>query len=112
MLKRNDMLVAQMMLDKDIFVLGGLVKPIWEDGQVTDNKCIELHCVVFLDGLDFQYFRFKYAYSDHNVKALNSLKSKGTLKVADIPGFNVNQLFNYKEQYFGQNLVDLGDVKL
>lgn len=111
MLKRNDMLVAQMMLDKDIFVLGGITKPIWENGEVTNKQCIELHCVVFLDGLDFQYFRFKYAYSDKNIKFLTELKTKGTLKVSNIPGFDLNKLFNYREQYFGQNITEIGDIK-
>ena len=111
MLKRNDMMVAQMLLDKDIYVLGAIIKPVWSDGEVTDKKCIELHCVVLLDGLDFQYFRFKYDYSDNNIKFLNNLKTKGTLKVADVPGFDINSLFNYREQYFGQNMVSIGDVK-
>lgn len=112
MLKNNDLMVAKMLEEKEIFILGAIFKPIWKDGEPTNEQAIEVHCVVLLDDLGFQYYRFKYAYSQSNVDFFMKMKTKGLVKLTDIPGYDVMKLFNYRDSYFGQNMTDLGDVKL
>lgn len=39
------------------------------------------------------------------------MKTKGLLKLQDVPGFDIENMYNYKDQYMGQNLTTLGDIK-
>lgn len=110
MLKKNDYIIAKMMQDKDIFIAGGIIKNVWADGKPTEETVIEVTGFVILDGLDFQVFKFKYHNSESNVKKIIEFKTKGLLKLKDMPGFDIGDMFNYKDLYFGQNLVSMGDI--
>lgn len=110
MLKRNDYIVAKMLQDKDIFLAGAVIKNVWADGKPTQDTVLEVTGFVILEGLDYQIFKFKYSNSEKNIKKLIELKTKGILKVKDMPGFNIDDLFNYKDLYFGQNLISMGDI--
>lgn len=110
MLKRNDLIIAKMMADKDLFICGGTIKNVWEDGKPIDETVIEVTGFVLLDGLDFQVFKFKYQNTEANAKKIIEMKTKGLLKVQDMPGFNLDEMYNYRDMYFGQNLVNLGDI--
>lgn len=112
MLKRNDFLVARMLEDKEAFVLGGVFKPIWINGEPTSDQAIEVHCVVLLEDLGFQYYRFKYKNTENNVNCISKLKTKGLIKLKNIPGYDTSKLFNYRDTYFGQNMIELGDVQI
>lgn len=106
MLKRNDYLVAKMLEGKDLFIAGANFKSIWEDGKPTENQYMEVVAFVLLDGLDFQEFRFKYPLNME--KKILELKNNIT-KVGQMPGYNIDEMFCYKDKYFGQNLINIGD---
>lgn len=106
MLKRNDYLVAKMLEEKDLFIAGANIRSIWEDGKPTENQYMEVVGFVLLDGLDFQEFRFKYPLNME--KKILELKNNIT-KVGQMPGYNIDEMFCYKDKYFGQNLINIGD---
>lgn len=111
MLRRNDYIVVSMMKEKDFFVLGAQEKNVWEDGKPTQETILEMVGFVLLDGLDFQMYKFKYENTSENVKKIIEMKTKGLLKLQDVPGFDIENMYNYKDQYMGQNLTTLGDIK-
>lgn len=110
MLKKNDLIIVKMMLDKDIFIAGAVTKNVWKDGKPIDETVLEMTGFVLLDELDFQIFKFKFKNSENNVKKIVEMKTKGLLKLEDIPGLNLNEMYNYKDLYYGQNLESLGDI--
>lgn len=104
MLKRNDELVAKMLEDKDIFIAGATIKNLWADGKPSEKQYMEVVGFVLLDELDYQEYRFKYPISMK--ETIIKLKNNIT-KVSAMPGYQTSELFNYKDKYFGQNI--LGD---
>lgn len=106
MLKKNDELVAKMLEDKDIFIAGAIIKNIWEEGKPTNEQYMEVVGFVLLDNLDFQEYHFKYPYNDAMKNKIVKLKNNIS-KVKDMPGYDVSQLFCYKDKYFGQNVLNL-----
>lgn len=108
MLKRNDYLVAKMLEEKDLFIAGATTKNIWEDGKPTENQFMEVVGFVLLEGLDYQEYRFKYPLTAEMEKKILELKNNLT-KVCQMPGYNIDEMFCYKDKYFGQNLINIGD---
>ena len=105
------MMVAKILQEKEIFLPGAIVKSIWQDGQPTSKTCLEVLGFVIMDDLGYQVFKFKYDNTDSNAEKILKLKNNsGIMKVKDMPGYDVNKLFNYRDQYFGQNLIELGDI--
>lgn len=110
MLRKNDAIVVNLMLNKDIFIAGGVIKNTWIDGKPSDDTYIEVTGFVILEKLDFQVYKFKYANSENNIKKIIEMKTKGLLKLSDMPGFDIDELYNYKDMYMGQNLVEMGEI--
>lgn len=103
MLKRNDEMVALMLEDKDIFIAGAIVKNIWENGKPVDKQYMEVVGFVLLDGLNFQEYRFKYPMEMKD--KILEIKNKIT-KVSEMPGYSIEDLYCYKDKYFGQNILN------
>ncbi|MBU5670196.1 hypothetical protein KQI68_10235 [Peptoniphilus sp. MSJ-1] len=105
MLKKNEEIAAAFFEDKDFLIIGAAQKTIWEDGKPTNEKCLEVRGFVMFDDLDFQEYRFKYKDNSKIAKKILDLKNNGFVKVSEMPGYDRELLFNYKDAYFGQNLV-------
>lgn len=104
-------MIIKILEDKDIYIPGAIAKSIWQDGQPTDKTCLEVLGFVLMDDLGYQIFKFKYVNTESNAEKILKLKNNsGMMKVKDMPGFDVNKLYNYRDQYFGQNLIELGDI--
>lgn len=110
MLRKNDAIVVSLMKDKDIFIAGGVIKNTWIDGKPSDETYVEVTGFVILEDLDFQVYKFKYANTDSNIKKIIEMKTKGLLRLSDMPGFSIDELYNYKDMYMGQNLVEMGEI--